>query len=98
MRPVAKARVSSDILTRFVPSRRTPDVATLLSRFWAKIDTDMVGTGCWEWRGAFRCAYGYGEFRVHGVGIVLAHRLAFELVHGPIPEDLELDHLCRNHF
>jgi hypothetical protein len=25
----------------------------------------------------------------------MAHRFAYELLVGPIPEDLELDHLCR---
>lgn len=29
-------------------------------------------------------------------GQVYSHRAAYEDVHGPIPEDLEIDHLCRN--
>ena len=28
--------------------------------------------------------------------MVYAHRFAYELAYGPIPEGLELDHLCRN--
>ena len=28
--------------------------------------------------------------------MVMAHRFAYELLVGPIPDDLELDHLCRN--
>ena len=61
------------------------------ARFWPKVDT--TGT-CWEWT-AYRDAGGYGRFawnRSH----VSAHRLAYELTIGPIPEGLQLDHLCRN--
>lgn len=37
---------------------------------------------------------GYGEFTVKGRS-VLAHRYSYELQVGPIPEGLEIDHLCR---
>jgi HNH endonuclease len=47
-------------------------------------------SGCWEWTGA-RQVRGYGEWRRR-----LAHRVVYELLVGPIPEGLELDHLCRN--
>lgn len=61
-------------------------------RFWEKVDKDDPG-GCWIWRGATGHA-GYGVFRGpdRNVG---AHRFAYEDVAGPIPEGLELDHLCR---
>jgi hypothetical protein len=51
---------------------------------------------CWEWRGAmFR--NGYGRFDRRGPRrICMAHRLVYEYVKGPIPEGLDLDHLCRN--
>ena len=38
---------------------------------------------------------GYGMIGVADKD-VLAHRLAYELARGPIPEGLTLDHLCRN--
>lgn len=61
--------------------------------FWAKTDpTDRAA--CWEWT-AFRNPLGYGMFRVGDV-VRLAHRLAYEELVGPIPDGLELDHLCRN--
>lgn len=60
------------------------------TRFWSKVDkTD----GCWLWAGAHD-RYGYGQVRLAS-RLQLAHRVAFELTVGPIPDGLELDHLCR---
>lgn len=43
---------------------------------------------------------GYGRLTVSGQNgrrkTWLAHRYAFEQVNGPIPDGLEIDHLCRN--
>lgn len=67
-------------------------------RFWRKINmrgpmlSPYLGP-CWlcqgwtDWRG-------YGRFLLNGRKVV-AHRFAYEVVRGPIPEGLELDHLCR---
>lgn len=38
---------------------------------------------------------GYGRIRI-GKTLVLAHRFAYERVNGPIPEGLQIDHICRN--
>lgn len=61
------------------------------ARFWSKVEkTD----GCWLWRGGlFRTGYGC-FYEVPRPGR-LAHRYAYELLVGPVPEGLELDHLCR---
>ena len=62
-----------------------------LDRFAAKVDfTDT----CWEWR-AVRHQKGYGQFRWNG-SMRQAHRWLYERVVGPIPEGLEMDHLCKN--
>ena len=50
--------------------------------------------GCWEWTGCLFTA-GYGAILVGGKKRS-AHRISYELRVGPIPEDKELDHLCRN--
>lgn len=50
-------------------------------------------TPCWIWLGAIN-DMGYGQFRRDGRGIY-AHRASFERRFGPIPDGLELDHLCR---
>lgn len=47
--------------------------------------------GCWEWIGA-RNTDGYASSG-HGAP---AHRVAYEWMVGPIPDGLQLDHLCRN--
>ena len=55
--------------------------------FWAKVDKQAIG--CWLWTG-FLNRSGYGQY-----GRQLAHRIVYEVVVGPIPVGLELDHLCR---
>lgn len=55
-------------------------------------------TGCLVWTGPRNHA-GYGRLRsaaLHPTKMLRVHRLAWELVHGPIPAGLEIDHLCRN--
>jgi len=49
---------------------------------------------CWEWT-AGENGVGYGRFHVDG-RLVYPHRFAYELYVGPIPEGLDLDHVCRN--
>jgi len=51
-------------------------------------------SGCWLWTGR-QTRDGYGKLRVRGRDC-LAHRLAYELLRGPIPEGLVLDHKCCN--
>jgi len=70
-------------------------------RFWAKVDENGpvpiqhpdMGR-CWQWVGS-RTNNGYGQIW-DGGRLVLAHRLAYETLVGPIPDGLECDHLCRN--
>lgn len=60
-------------------------------RFAAKVN---FTAGCWRWTAA-KSWNGYGQFGIVTRKIVYAHRLSYEWVHGPIPEGLTLDHLCR---
>lgn len=50
--------------------------------------------GCWEWEGT-KTDRGYGQITSEA-GQTSAHRWAYKHYVGPIPEGLELDHLCRN--
>ncbi|WP_288756275.1 MULTISPECIES: HNH endonuclease signature motif containing protein [Micrococcales] len=62
-------------------------------RFAEKVS--VAKSGCHEWTG-YRGENGYGRFYFQGRG-ALAHRWAYEHFVGPIPEGLQIDHLCRNH-
>jgi hypothetical protein len=75
------------------------------ARFWEKVDKDGpvpehrpdLGP-CWMWTASLNAGanQGYGHFGV-GQKVVFAHRFAYELANGPIPDGLMPDHLCRNH-
>lgn len=66
-----------------------------IDRFWSKVV--KVPDGCWLWTASK--VRGYGQFRVTiargKYRMLKAHRVAYELCKGPIPEGLPLDHLCR---
>jgi hypothetical protein len=53
-----------------------------------------LSTGCIEFTG-FTDRRGYGRVTRKGEQMV-AHRASYELVRGPIPAGLDLDHLCRH--
>ncbi len=68
-------------------NRRVP----LKQRFWQRVEKS---DDCWIWAGHIG-TNGYGRVTVAGVP-ALAHRVAYELLVGPIPPGLHIDHLCRN--
>lgn len=63
------------------------------SRFWTKVDKGALND-CWVWTGYLSPA-GYAMVKAGDVRRA-AHRVAYELLVGPIPEGLTLDHLCEN--
>lgn len=65
---------------------------TAVERFEAKY-TPEPNSGCWLWT-AGTDPKGYGDFW-SGTNSIRAHRFAYELYKGPIPDGLVLDHLCR---
>ena len=67
----------------------------LIERFWVKVDKD-ADENCWQWLGA-KNDKGYGQIWGKEQKLVYAHRLAYELEFGGIPNGLQIDHLCRNH-
>lgn len=52
-------------------------------------------TGCWDWLAA-KTKAGYGVFGVDGHRTTSAHRFAYEVLAGPIPDGYEVDHICSN--
>lgn len=59
------------------------------------VDTSNGPTSCWPWLGTINKKTGYGKKTVKGRSI-LAHRWIYELLRGPIPYGLVINHKCRN--
>lgn len=51
-------------------------------------------TGCWLWT-AYIGPNGYGYINQGNRRPNTAHRVVYEAIKGPVPDGLELDHLCR---
>lgn len=62
-------------------------------RFWRKVNKNGPN-GCWQWMAAGD-GRGYGSFGIGRKGRK-AHIVAYEILKGPVPTGLQLDHLCRN--
>jgi HNH endonuclease len=62
-----------------------------IKNFWAKVE---ITETCWVWT-ASRYPTGYGHLKFFGKN-AYSHRIAYQMLVGPIPEGLTLDHLCRN--
>lgn len=69
----------------------TPLMERILNKFIPE-----PNSGCWLWIGYVDNG-GYGRIGIGGKygAIVNAHRVTWESEHGPIPEGLQIDHLCR---
>lgn len=60
--------------------------------FWERVER---AEECWPWTMA-RQDSGYGRARLPGYPTMPAHRVAYMLANGPIPDGYHIDHLCRN--
>jgi hypothetical protein len=65
----------------------------LLDSFWRYVSPEP-NSGCWLWTGAC-CGHGYGRFSPKKGRMHIAHRFSYTNYVGPIPENLQIDHLCR---
>jgi hypothetical protein len=80
-----------------------PTPSDVADRFWEKVNKNGPTSDlrpelgpCWLW--TVDTPRGYGRFHINENGKwrnLYAHRWAYEALVGPIPSDLELDHLCR---
>lgn len=75
-------------------------VRPIADRFWAKVNKSgpesVAASGrCWLWT-AHLTPQGYGSFGLgrQSQGKTVAHRVAWELTNGPIPDGLHIDHIC----
>jgi hypothetical protein len=58
-----------------------------------KESVNVDSNGCWIWL-KFKIWNGYGQMGINK-RVKLAHRVSYEAHVGPIPEGLQIDHLCR---
>lgn len=63
----------------------------LVERFMAK--TERLENGCLIWTAGKNREGGYGLFSINGV-MLCAHRVAWTLFRGPIPEGMKVLHKC----
>lgn len=59
-------------------------------RSWSHVDKSGA---CWIWRGASNGRY--AQFRVDGRQVCV-HRVSYSFLVGPVPDGMQLDHLCHN--
>jgi hypothetical protein len=78
---------------RFVQGHQS--VRPLHLRFWEKVQKGG-DDDCWVWTGALVGVMGYGQTTVRNRLRRYAHRVAYELAHGPVPADLYVLHHCDN--
>lgn len=64
-----------------------------LERFWSKVDRSAGLHGCWWWTAAALKPHGYGQFAFGGRS-QMAHRVAWMLSYGPIPDGMQVCHHC----
>jgi hypothetical protein len=65
---------------------------SIADRFWPKVDWAPNATGCARWTAGLD-GNGYGRFWLDG-RTQSAHRVAWMLEHGPIPDDRQVLHRC----
>jgi hypothetical protein len=72
--------------------KRIPGLTTA-ERFWQYVEK---GPDCWRWTGGISHTYGnfYVNIGPNRYRQVPAHRFAYELMVGSIPDGLTLDHMC----
>jgi len=77
-------------------ARYGPKPRPVEERFWDHVSRASPAE-CWEWQGAIEgSGYGYMTLTRTPRRWVRAHRLSYEMHHGPIPDGLAVCHRCDN--
>ena len=83
-----------DSIGRRYPASKNKTPRPVAERLWEKVE---ITDSCWLWTGS-RTADGYGEISEGGPKSgrrrFYVHRLAWEILVGPIPEDMTIDHVA----
>ena len=80
-----------DVMADIPIRARRPTLSQIAPLFWSRVEK---GAACWEWQRGCD-GDGYGAMKVSGRQWG-AHRLAWTLTHGPIPEGMFVCHTCDN--
>jgi len=78
-------------MAKYGPKPKPPE-----ERLWAKVRKTET---CWLWTGGKARGYGFFTIGSKADGTrhhAYVHRFVYELLVGPIPEGMTLDHLCHN--
>lgn len=67
----------------------------IAAKFWANVDTSAGAFECWPWLQSRDLRGGYGQLHTWPK-VLKAHRVAYELGHGAIPEGAQVRHTCDN--
>lgn len=80
----------------YIGSMHGPKPRPLAERFWPKVD-QRSGDECWPWLGSLGTK-GYGQILAEGLPrrLLYAHRVAYTLAVGPIPDGIDVLHSCDN--
>ena len=94
-----EAPCSSGYEAKAARRKRGPKPRPALTRVLARIEVRDMGfaTPCWVFTGATagRGKYGKVGSRIDGRTVFeLTHRVVWQAAYGPIPQPLQLDHLC----
>ncbi|MFB8182628.1 HNH endonuclease signature motif containing protein [Streptomyces sp. NPDC055966] len=92
-KPIYKRTLCRPCYRRWLkdPSVERPSKRTAEQRFWEKVEkTDS----CWLWIAGINRHTGYGRFGLRHGQMVDAHRYAYEIANGPIPEKHDVHHTC----
>lgn len=84
---------SFDTLALLPDEGKAKYLTRLFSKIEIKEDLEFNGSYCWVWT-RYSNQGGYGRVSLNNERHV-AHRAFYQLMVGPIPKGLELDHLCR---
>jgi HNH endonuclease len=92
--PVGSPAVSSSSRPRGTPQEHPTGTARLGIERCRDIGMHKLSSPCELWDRKIN-GNGYGEVSINGA-MRMAHRVAYELLRGPIPEGWQLHHLCEN--
>lgn len=89
-------RLCGKPFVRSRPDQNSQHYCSLECRLWAKVDKSGGDDVCWEWQAkSVISSLNYGAINVDGK-ITVAHRVAWRLVNGEIPDGLFVCHKCDN--